>query len=101
MEIPATVRELLWEYSSDESLIEGPAESTVVERVMQLGGWDEMRWLLKSFSRDRLRAYLEHRGRRVLAPRELRFWMFVCGVPLEEQDDWAEDARRREFEWRG
>jgi hypothetical protein len=101
MEIPATIRDLLWEYSSDESPFEGPAENTVVERVMQLGGWDEMRWLLKSFSRDRLRAYLEHRGRRVLAPRELRFWTFVCGVPLEEQDGWAEQARRRERAWRG
>ena len=68
---------------------------------MQRGGWAEMRWLLRHFDRARLRDFLSRRGRRVLAPRELRYWAFMCQVPGDEQDAWVADARSRERAWRG
>ena len=60
-----------------------------------------MRWLLDAFDRARLRDFLSRRGRRVLAPRELRYWAFMCQVPGDEQDAWVADARLRERAWRG
>lgn len=101
MEIPAGVRNLLWEYSIDDFSIDESWERTVLGRVMQLGGWDEMRWLLRNFDRPRLRSFLEGRGRRALAPRELRFWALICGVPADIQDDWVQQARRSQQSWRG
>jgi len=101
MPIPASICDLLWEYTVDGTVVDGPAENAVLERVMQVGGWDEMRWLLRTYGRRRLQEFLEDRGRRVLAPRELRFWAFVCGVPAEEQERWVTEARRRERMWRG
>ena len=100
MEIPSTVRTLLWEYSMDEIPAGEGWQSSIIERVMQQGCWDDMLWLLQAFDRDRLRVFLEHRGRRALAPRELRFWATICGVPDNEQDTWVHDARARERAWR-
>lgn len=101
MEIPATVRSLLWEYSGD-AVPSGEAwEKTIIERVMQRGRWTDMLWLLRVFNRSRLRGFLEQRGRKTLAPRELRFWATACGIANEVQDEWVREARARERAWRG
>jgi hypothetical protein len=100
MEIPAAVRTLLWEYSLEEIPSGDRWQSAIIERVMQRGCWDDMLWLLRAFDRERLRVFLERRGRRALAPRELRFWATVCGVPIDDQDTWVIESRARERAWR-
>jgi hypothetical protein len=100
MEIPATVRDLLWEYSLDEIPRGDRWQDTIIERVMQRGCWDDMLWLLRAFERGELCAFLERRGRRVLAPRELRFWAKIVGVPDTKQDIWVHESRERERAWR-
>ena len=67
---------------------------------MQRGRWDDMLWLLGAYDGRKLRDYLKRRGQRALAPRELRFWARVCGVPRDEQDAWVREARRKERAWR-
>ena len=101
MEIPAGVRALLWEYSVEEMPSGVGWEKTIIERVMQRGCWNEMLWLLRTFDRSRLRRFLNIRGRKVLAPRELRFWARICGVPDNDQEVWVREARAREQAWRG
>jgi len=100
MEIPAAVEALLWEYSLEEIPSGEGWQSTIIERVMQRGCWDDMVWLLRVFDRERLRDYLEHRGKKALAPRELRFWATICGVPEDEQDLWVHESRERVGAWR-
>ena len=100
MEIPETVQSLLWEYSLEEIPSGGRWQSAIIERVMQRGCWDDMLWLLRAFDRERLRDFLGHRGRRALAPRELRFWATICGVPEDEQDTWVHESRERVGAWR-
>ena len=101
MEIPEVVRRLLWEYDTADPEVLERVERVLLERVMARGDWDAMRWLLGSFSSERLRAFLEGRGRRVLPPRELRFWSWVCGVDDDEAASWVGQAREREAAWRG
>jgi hypothetical protein len=100
MEIPASVQTLLWEYSLDENPSGERWRSAVIERVMQRGCWDDMLWLLQAFNRKQLQVFLERRGRRVLAPRELRFWARICEVAEDEQDTWVRGSRERERAWR-
>jgi hypothetical protein len=100
MKIPQSVGELLWEYRI-KGAIEPQWEDAVLERVMQRGGWAEMRWLTRTFDRRRLQDFLSRRGHRVLAPRELRYWSLLAGVPDDEQDAWVAGARRRDRKWRG
>jgi hypothetical protein len=95
MELPPYVRALLWEYD-----LEGPQgaerlDRVILERVMERGGWESMRWLLGAYQRSELREFLERRGRRVLPPRELRFWSWVTGVPDSVAESWVHAARGR------
>ena len=101
MEIPEKIKALLWEYSVDEAPSGEGWEKTIIERVMQRGCWNDMLWLLRVFNRSRLRGFLEQRGRRILAPRELRFWAIMCGITGDVQDAWVGEARARERAWRG
>jgi Family of unknown function (DUF6922) len=100
MEIPSAVQTLLWEYSLEEIPSGKRWQSAIIERVMQRGCWDDMLWLLKAFDRKRLRDVLERRGRRALAPRELRFWARICEVPEDEQNTWVHESRERVGAWR-
>ena len=100
MEIPAAVRALLCEYSLDEIPSSDKWQSAIIERVMQRGCWDDMLWLIQAFDPERLRVFLERRGRRALAPRELRFWARICGVLDIKQNTWVQEARVRERAWR-
>ena len=100
MEIPAAVQTLMWEYSLQEVPSGERWQSAIIERVMQRGCWDDMLWLLRAFDRERLSDFLEQRGKRALAPRELRFWATICGVPADEQDTWVHDSRERVGAWR-
>ena len=100
MEIPEGVQSILWEYSLDEIPSGDRWQSAIIERVMQRGCWDDMLWLLRVFDRERLLVFLERRGRRALAPRELRFWSRICGVPEDDQDTWVLESRARERAWR-
>jgi len=50
MQIPATVRALLWEYSLGE-IPEERWQSTIIERVMQRGCWDDM-WVDEARRRE-------------------------------------------------
>jgi hypothetical protein len=101
MEIPAAIRSLMWEYSIDDRSFEDSWERAVIERTMERGGWNEMRWLLRAVGTQRLRSFLEDRGRNVLPPRELRFWSIICGVSASAQDEWVEEARQRRAAWLG
>ena len=74
-------------------------DRVIVERVMERGGWESMRWLLGAYQRSELREFLERRGRRVLPPRELRFWSWATGVPDSVATSWVQNARERAEKW--
>jgi hypothetical protein len=99
--IPDFVRPLLWEYQQVGTGEDPGWERLVIERVMALGGWAEMRWLWASFGPDRLGVFLRQRGHRVLSPREVAFWSLLCGIADEERREWVSAARARERAWRG
>ena len=101
MRFPDTVERLLWEYDLAALRAEAELPEIVIERVMARGGSEPMRWLLKTVRRERLRRFLEERGRTVLPPRELAFWAFACSVPEALSADWVREAREHEAEWRG
>jgi hypothetical protein len=99
--IPDSVRSLLHDFAAPAQL-EGPAwERAIMERVMERGDWDDMRWLVTRFGRERLGEYLRERGHRVLPPRELRFWALVSRIPEATADDWVRAAQDRARAWRG
>ncbi|MGC8915441.1 MAG: hypothetical protein ACP5NF_00465 [Thermoanaerobaculum sp.] len=101
MDLPGCVRALLWEYDLQAQAPEEAWERVVMEKVMLRGDLEAIRFLLARFSRQRLAAFLEGRGRRVLPPRELSFWGKLCGVPRDTLREWVAEAAARERAWRG
>jgi hypothetical protein len=99
MEFPKYVQDLLWEYDLEDPQVSDRLDRVVVERVMERGGWASMRWLLEAYQRSELREFLEKRGRRVLPPRELRFWSWATGVPDPVAASWVREARERAEKW--
>ena len=99
--IPSSVRGLLQDFDLPPEPSGAAWERVVIERVMGRGTWVDMRWLLASFGRERLAAFLAERGCRVLAPRELRFWATICHVPKDEADRWVASAIMGARAWRG
>lgn len=100
MVVPDSIRLLLHDYAVPTQ-VEGPVwERAIMERVMERGGWDDMRWLVAELGRARLGEYLRERGHRVLPPRELRFWSLVSGIPEATADEWVRSARDRMRAWR-
>lgn len=101
MIIPELIRPLLWEFDTEDPSGTETMERVIIERVMQRGSWEQMRWLLRQYSRDRLRRFIQDRGRRVLPPRELNFWARQCGFPESVIREWLVQAKNKEKQWRG
>lgn len=100
MIIPQSVIDLMWEYDPMVLAVSTELPDAVMERVMARGPWNDMRWLLDTAGRDKLRDFLERRGIRTLPPRELRFWCWITGFPESQTADWVKLARIREAAWR-
>lgn len=101
MKIPRNIQRLLWEFDLDEIEAVTDVPDSVIERVMAVGGWAEMRWLIRDVGTERLRSYLEARGARVLPPREVAFWGLACSIPDALVYEWVGLARERQEAWRG
>lgn len=101
MDLPESIRQLLWEYDLDADASGESWRDAAVEKVMQRGTWEQMLWLVRSFDRSTLVEFLERRGRRVLSPRPLRFWATMMHIPAETTEEWIAGARVREQTSRG
>lgn len=87
--LPAHVRELLWEYRV--GAVSWPEHSPlIVRKILEVGGWDSIRWLRGIGGDAMLREWLRsHRGGG-LDPRKLRFWQLVLELPKKSVDGWIE-----------
>jgi len=100
VKIPNDIHRLLWEYDLDDIDLWTELPEVVIERVMALGGWVQMQWLLNEVETEDLRSYLERKGARVLPPREIAFWGLACSVPDALVQEWVIQSRARRIEWR-
>jgi len=84
-EAPQSVRTLLWDVDL-ESIDLQRDHAYVCERVMARGGLAAMRWLIRTYEQDTLRAIVASPAGARLAPRERAFWRLATGLPpLDER----------------
>lgn len=76
--LPEHIRHLFWEVSPEAVDLDRHRDY-VLERVMGRGGWEAMRWLRATYSRDVIADFLQRRGAR-LTPRDRAYWALVAGV---------------------
>jgi hypothetical protein len=82
--LPEDVRLLLWDQDPGPAS-QASARPLLFERVMTRGSLQAMRWLLASFSREELRAFVQGPRGGALPPRELAFWCTVLEVELPQR----------------
>ena len=77
--LPAAVRDRFAGYAESE-LLDPAHRDFLAARLMEEGGGDELRWLLRTVGREPLAGLLARRGGRVLSRRSRAFWERVLGV---------------------
>lgn len=93
------LRRYLWEYDPARLSWE-TSRHTIVSKLLQVGGWDAVRWLRAHLTDDELREFLVRRRGRGLDPRRLRFWALILDLPRDQVDAWIAAARANSWEQR-
>jgi hypothetical protein len=81
-QIPDSAKPFFQEYDVDLLDIDQHAV-LIIERILAYGNRDEVRWLLKTYGRDRVRDWVAQSGIVRLSRRRYHLWCFV--FHLQEQ----------------
>ena len=98
--IPEFLYSLFWDYDIDSIDIKVHA-FLIMSRVMERGTWEAMNWLRRTYSNEDLREFIENKGVRLLPPRELNYWAFICGIPDKQRQNIVDDAAKIHAKWQG
>jgi hypothetical protein len=52
----------------------------VIQRTLEFGNWDEVRWLFEVYGARRIRAFVRHHGERWLSPVTFNYWRKLLRV---------------------
>ena len=86
---PASIARLLQEYKFENVGIDSYA-SILIERTLELGNWDELRWLFNTYGIKRIGEYTKKLGHRRSTPVTFNYWRKLLGIeeycraPFEE-----------------
>jgi hypothetical protein len=78
-EIPIGLRPHFQEYDPDHLELEKDAD-LIIQRALEFGTWEEVRWLFATYGRHRIRLFLRKRGERLLSPVTFNYWRKLLGI---------------------
>lgn len=78
-DIPAGLRPHFQEYDTSRLDIKQDA-NLIIQRTLEFGTWDEIRWLFKVYSSNRIRLFLRKHGQRGLKPVTFQYWRKLLGI---------------------
>ncbi len=91
--LPGRLRPLFPEYET-KALNAGKDGVLIISRVLEGGGREDLRWLLKRYPHREIRRVIEEEGSRLLSARSRRLWSLVFKAtprplaPWRETDPW-------------
>jgi len=94
--LPDFLFPLFWDYPS-ESIDAEMHAFVVLERVLEYGSLEAVRWVLATYGPERLKDFLRRRGVRVLSRKTLSFWTLLLGLEGEECFATSSLSRSRPF----
>lgn len=71
--IPSSLATFFQEYEFSELSIQEDA-NLIIQRTLEFGDWDEIRWLFEVYRAARIRTFLRHLGERSLRPPTFNYW---------------------------
>ena len=90
-DLPDTLRRHFWDHDFDKLTWAG-SRRTVVLRILESGGVEDLRWLRSQMTDAEIRGVLVERNGRGISPRRLRFLGLVLEIPREQVDRWLASA---------
>jgi hypothetical protein len=82
--IPSQILSLFWEYDPVSIDIE-LHQDLIIGRIAEMGSWNSMQWLLRTYSKDQILSFLNKKGKQTLPLRELNYWLLILGISSEER----------------
>ena len=68
----------------------------VIERVLERGSWEQVRWLFATYGEERVAAWVQRHGFRLLSKRSFALWRLALDVEDYVAPDWAIEAKKME-----
>ena len=78
-QIPEGLWPYFQEYDPARLDLEGDAD-LIIQRALEFGTWEEVRWLFVTYGKPRIRVFLRRRGERLLSPVTFNYWRKLLGV---------------------
>lgn len=77
--IPSGLRPYFQEYDPQTLDLDGDA-NLIMQRTLEYGTWDEVRWLFSVYGYQRIRAFVQERGERLLSRVTFNYWRKLLGI---------------------
>ena len=91
--IPHSLQPYFQEYDLDDLHVRRDA-NLIIQRTLEYGTWDEVRWLFQAYIRQRIQRFLREHGERWLKPITFNYWRKLLKVrrwqsaPFGKGDVW-------------
>jgi hypothetical protein len=93
--LPADLAWLFPEY--DLARLDPEQDSAIfIERVLERGSWEQVRWLFAHYGERRVADWLREHGFRLLSKRSFALWCLALDVQDYIAPDWARLAKEME-----
>lgn len=93
--LPADTAWLFPEYDF-ESVDTEHHSGVIIERLLERGTWEQLRWLFGAYGEDRVAEWVQRHGFRLLSKRSFALWCLALGVTDYASPAWAIEARSME-----
>ena len=77
--IPMSLKPYFQEYDLENLDIQRDVD-LIIQRTLEYGNWDEIRWLFQAYHRRRIKLFLLEHGERWLRPVTFNYWRLLMGV---------------------
>ena len=79
LQIPTGLAPYFQEYDLAELNISQDA-NLIIQRVLDFGTWDEVRWLFKTYGTQKIRAFVRQYGEKWLNPVAFNYWRKLLAI---------------------
>ena len=90
--IPLSILAFLQEYDAEEIDVETHA-IPIIERVLEMGTWEDLHWLFHHYGVARIAEYLQNLGQRRLLPMTFNYWRKLLRIKKYRRAPW-QDVRK-------
>ncbi len=79
LQIPTSLKPHFQEY--DLASLDGERDAALImQRTLEYGTWEEVRWLFRQYGKAHIRDFVRKRGERMLSPVTFNYWRKLLGI---------------------